>query len=356
MVGNHVRKTTEWIEKLTCLGIVLEDNLCVDLILQFLPDSFSHFIINFNMSKFKVTLPELLNMLREAESVIKKEKPVLYIGETKKKRKASKTLKKGQGHRKTRSVYHICNLLQVLARPGRLVRGEMDFKMGNGARVDAVAVGEWTPHYTPQLNGVSERRNCTLLDMVRSMMSFADLHVSFWGYALETIAYLLNRVPSKSVVSIPYEIWKRKKSDLKIVKIWDCSVHVRRHNPDKLESRTEWCTFVGYPKETCGYYFYQPNDRNVFIVERALFLKKEHILGGNSGSEIKLSEVGEPSSRIIPEPESVHVPNVQVPTLHRSNRVSHPPERYVGYISGDDSHDIDPQTYEEAIMSIDSGK
>ncbi|RZS22478.1 hypothetical protein BHM03_00055268 [Ensete ventricosum] len=48
------------------------------------------------MSKFEVTLPELLNMLREAKSIIKKEKPILYTGETKKKRKASKTLKKGK--------------------------------------------------------------------------------------------------------------------------------------------------------------------------------------------------------------------------------------------------------------------
>ncbi|RZS28002.1 hypothetical protein BHM03_00061544 [Ensete ventricosum] len=48
------------------------------------------------MSKFEVTLCELLNMLREAESAIKKEKLVLYIGETKKKRKANKTLKKGK--------------------------------------------------------------------------------------------------------------------------------------------------------------------------------------------------------------------------------------------------------------------
>ncbi|KAA0040307.1 gag/pol protein [Cucumis melo var. makuwa] len=52
---------------------------------------------------------------------------------------------------------------------------------------------------TPQLNGVSERRNRTLLDMVRSMMSFAQLPDSFWGYALETAIYILNNVPSKSV-------------------------------------------------------------------------------------------------------------------------------------------------------------
>src|SRR6187399_1496743 len=49
-------------------------------------------------------------------------------------------------------------------------------------------VSQLTPPGTPQRNGVSERRNRTLLDMVRSMMSLTDLPLSFWGYALETTA------------------------------------------------------------------------------------------------------------------------------------------------------------------------
>ncbi|RRT53782.1 hypothetical protein B296_00026149 [Ensete ventricosum] len=47
------------------------------------------------MNKFEVTHHKLLNMSREVEFTIKKEKPVLYIGETKKKKKDDKTLKKG---------------------------------------------------------------------------------------------------------------------------------------------------------------------------------------------------------------------------------------------------------------------
>ena len=42
-----------------------------------------------------------------------------------------------------------------------------------------------TPPGTPQLNGASERRNHTLLDMVHSMMSYTDLPISLWGYALQ---------------------------------------------------------------------------------------------------------------------------------------------------------------------------
>ena len=54
------------------------------------------------------------------------------------------------------------------------------------------------PPRTPQLNGVSERHNRTLLDMVQSMMSLTELLLSFWGYALETAAFTLNRAPSKN--------------------------------------------------------------------------------------------------------------------------------------------------------------
>ena len=60
-------------------------------------------------------------------------------------------------------------------------------------------VSQLTPPGTPQRNGVSERHNHTLLDMVRSMMYLTGLLLLFWGYALETAAFTLNREPLKSV-------------------------------------------------------------------------------------------------------------------------------------------------------------
>ena len=67
-------------------------------------------------------------------------------------------------------------------------------------------ISQLTPPGTPQWNGVSKRRNQTLLDMVQSMMSQSDLPISFWGYALKTAAFILNRVLSKAVEKTPYEI------------------------------------------------------------------------------------------------------------------------------------------------------
>ncbi|GJV31848.1 retrotransposon protein, putative, ty1-copia subclass [Tanacetum coccineum] len=75
-------------------------------------------------------------------------------------------------------------------------------------------VSQLTPPYTPQHNGVSKRRNQTLLDMVRSIMNLTTLLKSFWGYALETAARILNMVPTKKVDRTPYEIWHGKSPKL----------------------------------------------------------------------------------------------------------------------------------------------
>ena len=75
-------------------------------------------------------------------------------------------------------------------------------------------VSQLTPPRTPQRYGVSECRNRTLLDMVRSMMSLTDLPLLFWGYALEIAAFTLNKASSKSVETTPYELWFGRKPKL----------------------------------------------------------------------------------------------------------------------------------------------
>jgi hypothetical protein len=59
----------------------------------------------------------------------------------------------------------------------------------------------------PQQNGVAERCNRTLMDMVRSIMSYSTLPLGLWMEALKTAIHILNRVPSKSVPKTPYELW-----------------------------------------------------------------------------------------------------------------------------------------------------
>ena len=112
------------------------------------------------------------------------------------------------------------------------------------------------PPRTPQCNGVSERRNRTLLDIVQSMISLIGLPLLFCVYALQTAAFTLNRAPSKSVETTPYELWFGKKPKLSFLKVWGCDAYVKKFQPDKLEPKSEKCIFIEYPKVTIGYTFY----------------------------------------------------------------------------------------------------
>nr|GEV88231.1 retrotransposon protein, putative, Ty1-copia subclass [Tanacetum cinerariifolium] len=76
-----------------------------------------------------------------------------------------------------------------------------------------------TPPYTSQHNGVSKRRNRTLLDMVRSMMSQTTLPKSFWDYALETSARIINMVLTKKVEKTPYKVWHGQAPKLSYLKV-----------------------------------------------------------------------------------------------------------------------------------------
>ncbi|KAK9003614.1 hypothetical protein V6N11_084253 [Hibiscus sabdariffa] len=224
-------------------------------------------------------------------------------------------------------------------------------------------VSQLTPPGTPQWNGVSERRNRTLLDMVRSMMSHTDLPTSFWGYALETAAFTLNRVPSKSVQKTPHEMWNGKRPNMSFMKIWGCKAYVKHQMSTKLEPKSEKCTFVGYPKETKGYYFY--NENKVFVARTGVFLEKEFLTNSGKSRNIELKEVQQQQD-IEPEVEGISQAVEENPTdletqpLRRSSRERHEPERY-GFLVTTHGDVIlvdqdEPKTYEEAVASPDSEK
>ncbi|GJS85292.1 retrotransposon protein, putative, ty1-copia subclass [Tanacetum coccineum] len=104
-------------------------------------------------------------------------------------------------------------------------------------------VQQLTLPYTSQHNDVSERSNCTLLYMVRSMMNLITLPLSFWDYALESATRILNMVSAKKAL-------------------------MKRDTPDKLQQRSIMCIFIGYPKETMGYYFYFLPENKIVITRK----------------------------------------------------------------------------------------
>ena len=203
--------------------------------------------------------------------------------------------------------------------------------------------------------------------MFQSMMSRTDLPISFWGYALETCAFLLNRIPSKAVDKTPYKLWTGTRPSLSFLKIWGCEAYVKCQASDKLASKSDKCLFVGYPKETKGYYFYIPSENKVFVARNGVFfLEREFICKRVSGSKISLEEVQEPqvstepSMEILQDLQPVVESTSSAQGPRRSSRIHHEPKRYGFLVTDDKTIELvdqdEPTTYNEAMMSPDSEK
>ncbi|RVW83737.1 Retrovirus-related Pol polyprotein from transposon TNT 1-94 [Vitis vinifera] len=150
-------------------------------------------------------------------------------------------------------------------------------------------VAQYTMLGFPDQNGVAERRNRTLMDMVRSMRSNFKLPESLWSEALKTTVYILNRVLTKVVPKTPFELWKGWKLSLRHIRVWGCPSEVRIYNPQekKLDPRTISAYFIGYAKRSKGSRFYCPS-HNTRIVEsrNAKFLENDLISGSDQFQDI----------------------------------------------------------------------
>ncbi|WVZ04530.1 hypothetical protein V8G54_025336 [Vigna mungo] len=152
---------------------------------------------------------------------------------------------------------------------------------------------QYTMPGTPQQNGVAERQNRTLMDMVRSMLSHSNIPLSLWMYSLKTAVYLVNRVPSKAVSKTPYELWTGRKPNLRHLHVWGCPAEVRLYNPHekKLDARTISGYFIGYPEKSKGYRFYCPN-HSTRIVEsgNARFIENGQFSGSEESRIVDIQE------------------------------------------------------------------
>ncbi|MCI31160.1 retrovirus-related pol polyprotein from transposon tnt 1-94, partial [Trifolium medium] len=107
---------------------------------------------------------------------------------------------------------------------------------------------ELTTAYTPQQNGVSERKNRTILNMVRSLLAKVRVPKTFWPEAVNWSVHVLNRSPTFSVQNKPpEEAWSGRKPVVDYFRIFGCIAYA--HIPDvkrkKLDEKAEKCIFLG---------------------------------------------------------------------------------------------------------------
>ncbi|GJW71707.1 zinc finger, CCHC-type containing protein [Tanacetum coccineum] len=84
--------------------------------------------------------------------------------------------------------------------------------------------------------------------MVNSMLSDSGLSQGFWGKAMLTACYLLNRIPNKRNKITPYELWTKRKLNLNNLRVWGYRVVVRLPDPKlkTFDERGIECIFAGY--------------------------------------------------------------------------------------------------------------
>ncbi|KAG9442378.1 hypothetical protein H6P81_018232 [Aristolochia fimbriata] len=235
-----------------------------------------------------------------------------------------------------------------------------EFCKANGIR------HQFTLPYTPQQKGIAERRNRTLLKMVRCMLNHSMLGTQFWVEALDTATYILNRVLYKTTKTTPYELWTSRSPDLSHLRVWGSGAHVKvpDQNRGKLDPKTIKCNFIGYSSHSKGGYRFVVHHSNgsVGVIEsRDAYFLEENLDPRNPIKKVELFEIQKLKDSSIDQEKVIETPK-QVDPITRIVRNRRPPSALKDfYVMTSDVSDLneevlldDPQTYEQALEFKDS--
>jgi transposase InsO family protein len=118
-------------------------------------------------------------------------------------------------------------------------------------------IHERTPPYSPQSNGVAERKNNTLTDLVNAMLETSGLSKEWWGEAILMVCHVMNKVPTKNKEITPFEEREKRKLNISYLRTWGClaKVNVPINKKRKLGPKTVDYVFLGYAFHSIGYRF-----------------------------------------------------------------------------------------------------
>lgn len=135
-----------------------------------------------------------------------------------------------------------------------------------------------TAAYIPQQNGVTERKNRTIMNTVRSMLAEKKVPKAFWPKAVKWCVHIQNRSLTVAVdEKTPEEAWSGVKPMVEYFRIFGCVAHV--HIPDqkrsKLDDKSKKCVFLGVSDESKAYKLYDPVTKKIIISKDVIFEEKE---------------------------------------------------------------------------------
>jgi len=135
-----------------------------------------------------------------------------------------------------------------------------------------------TTAYTPQQNGVAERKNRTIMNMVRSMLNAKQLPKEFWAEAVNWSVHILNRCPTSALDGMtPQEAWSGTKPRVDHFRVFGCLafVHIPDQKRHKLDDKSKAHVFLGVSKESKAYRFVDPVTRKIIVSRDVKFEENE---------------------------------------------------------------------------------
>ncbi|BBH07042.1 ADP glucose pyrophosphorylase large subunit 1 [Prunus dulcis] len=156
--------------------------------------------------------------------------------------------------------------------------GEFTSKEFNVFCVDHGIKRQLTAAYTPQQNGVAERKNRTVLNMVRCLLSEKEMPKLFWPEAVRWGLHVLNRSLTVAVKGkTPEECWSEKKPNVEYFRVFGCiaNVHIPDENRVKLDEKSHKCVFLSISEESKAYRLYDPTAKRVIVSRDVVFEENE---------------------------------------------------------------------------------
>ncbi|KAG7556871.1 Integrase catalytic core [Arabidopsis suecica] len=131
--------------------------------------------------------------------------------------------------------------------------------------------------YTPQQNGVAERKNRHLMEVARSMMFHTNVPKRFWSDAVVLACYLINRIPTKILQdSSPFEVLNKNKPSINHLRVFGCVCFVLiGEQRNKLEPKSVKGMFIGYSITKKGYKCYIPETKKVLVSRDVKFVESK---------------------------------------------------------------------------------
>ncbi|CAA7058194.1 unnamed protein product [Microthlaspi erraticum] len=142
-----------------------------------------------------------------------------------------------------------------------------------------------TAPYSPQQNGVVERRNRTLLEMTRSTMKHMGVPNYLWGEAVRHATYLINRVSTRSLVDqTPYEAFKGRKPNVDHLRVFGCVGYAKVETPHlkKLDDRSRALVHLGTEPGSKAYRLLDPTSRKIIVSRDVVFQENKRWKWDNS--------------------------------------------------------------------------